>query len=169
MEEDFYLVSHSGMPFLVQHDDYGNIDIVDEETDSTMIFNCNLLPNGKNTDENTKAEIADKAELIFNSLVDYEVNSDWTTETILPDNSLIGRVNDNFAVVYLTPVFDDEPTDASQLDVFTVPLTDKANISAVDVIDSIPNHILNFEYNFLSDQIADGIAPFGYYQQADFI
>ena len=169
MEEDFYLVSHNGMPFLVQHDDYGNIDIVDKETDSTMIFNCNLLPNGKNTDENTKTNIADKAEEIFNTLVDYEVNSDWTTETILPDNSLIGRVSDNFAVVYLTPVFDDELTDASQLDVFTVPLTDKANISAVDVIDSIPNHILNFEYNFLSDQIADGIAPFGYYQQADFI
>lgn len=132
---NFYVSSHKGMTFLVRYN-YNRMDIIDESSDTTLITNCTMLPNGKNSTEEEKYTVADLADKEFDTLVNYEIDG-WTTDDVINYDDAPVYSDSNLCFICLKPVYDGIVDIDFDDRFFTVIPENRENILAHEMIDKL--------------------------------
>ena len=143
-QKNFRISSKNGMAFLAKYQ-YGRIDIVDESSNTTLVTNCTMLPNGKDSAEEQKAAVADIADKEIETLVGYKTEG-WTTDDVINYGDAPVFSDRNLCFIRLKPIYDGI-IDIDFDDTFFILIQNsKENILAHDLIEKISKESLRNAY-----------------------
>ena len=142
MEEpkDFILETNGcGLRFIVEYTTEGLCNIIDEDSDTILILNCDTLKDGIRSSDIAKIDVIKKANAIWDKLYNND-DGYWTTGDFISWGETMAFINKKGQLtMYLIPLFDgkhDEDFDEFVEFVINCPI--KHNLPITDCYKMIP-------------------------------
>lgn len=135
-----------GLRFLVEYMENGLCNILDDDSQTILILNCDKLKNGINSSDLYKIEVIKEANKIWDEIYNHDFNDEWSYGDFISWGENMACLDkEGSLVLYLFPTFDGKIDEEFMNEAyeFTINCPTEHNLSITNCFKKIPILALN--------------------------